>query len=364
MKSHKSLTRVLNKHFIMHPSRLETLMGMILSAISSGKCQKQCLSQHVATVGEAKAALRKVERFFQRQDMSIDNYAKSIVELVIGSSSKMELIIDRTNWKFGQKSVNYLVLAVCLGKGICFPLFFVELDKDGNSSTKERIDLLELFINCFGADRIKSLAGDREFVGEKWVKYLCERNIPIFLRIKENTLVDWGEEKKHLRDFFSHLQVGQKRQLFKTVYGQDVLIEATRSTKGELVVILTNQTSLKMGQTLKKYKRRWNIETMFKSLKTPGFNWESTHIVTSKYLIKLLMIIGFASILVLLRGITEKIPIKKTLGCLAMSIFKTGFDLLRRGLALMLDHTRDLLEGLLSNAKSIFSNFCKKYEIS
>ena len=44
---------------------------------------------------------------------------------------------------------------------------FVELDKEGNSSTTERLDLLEDFQGVFGFERINSLMADREFVGNR-----------------------------------------------------------------------------------------------------------------------------------------------------------------------------------------------------
>ena len=46
------------------------------------------------------------------------------------------------------------------------------LPKKGNSNTKERIELLEKFIQIFGVEKIDRLLGDREFIGETWFAYL------------------------------------------------------------------------------------------------------------------------------------------------------------------------------------------------
>ena len=72
------------------------------------------------------------------------------------------------------------------------PLMFVELDKEGNSSTTERLDLLEDFQGVFGFERINSLMADREFVGNRWFNALNNNKIPCFIRVKKNTLLPWG----------------------------------------------------------------------------------------------------------------------------------------------------------------------------
>lgn len=58
------------------------------------------------------------------------------------------LVLDRTNWKFGSKNINILMLGVSY-KNVAFPLMFKMLDKRGNSDTKERIDLIKKYIEWF-----------------------------------------------------------------------------------------------------------------------------------------------------------------------------------------------------------------------
>lgn len=231
-----SLIQKLSNHFSLHPSRLKTLAGLIMGAITSGNVQYQSLARHVESAN-VNSAIRKTERFFQKQKLPIVNYAKSVVEM-IGYLGKMSLNIDRTNWKFGKKKINYLVLSWRVSKHFSIPLLFIELDKDGNSSTKERIDIIGLFVKIFGIERIGSLAGDREFIGERWVSYLATHRIPFFLRVKENMLVDYDDSKSNLREFFEHLKIGQSRKIDMRVYGQTLVFEGTRSQKGDLVIVV------------------------------------------------------------------------------------------------------------------------------
>ena len=69
---------------------------------------------------------------------------------------------------------------------MAFPILFKLMPKSGNSNTQERIELIERFINLFGKESIDCLVADREFVGEKWVKYLNSKSIVYFIRIREN----------------------------------------------------------------------------------------------------------------------------------------------------------------------------------
>ena len=60
------------------------------------------------------------------------------------------------------------------------------MQKFGNSSIQERINLLDHFIRLFGADNIECLLADREFIGDKWLEYLNRLNIEYHIRIREN----------------------------------------------------------------------------------------------------------------------------------------------------------------------------------
>lgn len=200
---------------------------------------------------------------------------------------------------------------------------FVELDKAGNSNTLERIDLLQKFDKVFGFNRIKSLMADREFIGQKWFQMLDEKNIPYYIRMKDNTLLPWGAEPIHARNLFHHLIPKQVRLVEKQMYGHTVYFSGTRSKAGELVIIMTNQKR-SPEKILSQYRNRWSIEELFRKLKTSGFNWENTHMKKSERLVSLLIILGFALLIAFLMGQRVKIPWKNTLGYPLYSVFKQG----------------------------------------
>lgn len=65
----------------------------------------------------------------------------------------------------GQIDINLLVLAV-IYRGAAIPVYWLPLNKRGNSNSRERTALLQCFISQFGKNRIKGLLADREFIGD------------------------------------------------------------------------------------------------------------------------------------------------------------------------------------------------------
>jgi hypothetical protein len=260
--------------------------------------------------------------------LSAKDYAKSIVELS-GFKGKFDLCLDRSNWKFGEKSVNYLVLSWRINKDLSYPLMFVELDKEGNSNTTERLDLLEAFNDVFGFDRINSLMADREFVGDKWFRALNKNKVTYFIRVKKNTFLPWGKEPIKAEMLFQHLgNPYENRLVEKEMYGGTVYFVGTISQSGDLVIVMSNQ-ALTAKQILEKYRKRWSIEELFRKLKTSGFHWENTHMKESKRLVSLLIILSFGLLIASLVGYCEKIPWKKTIGYPLYSVFKQGMIILQ-----------------------------------
>lgn len=70
-------------------------------------------------------------------------------------------------------------------KGIAIPIYWVLLNKKGNSNTRERIALMKRFIKHFGSQNIMRVLADREFIGSDWLKWLQSKNIDFGIRIKK-----------------------------------------------------------------------------------------------------------------------------------------------------------------------------------
>lgn len=98
------------------------------------------------------------------------------------------LIVDRTNWKRGRKSINLLTIGSLMNQ-VFVPFYWLELNREGCSKLNDRKVLMEGMLEL--AQRAgKSLKGsillaDREFIGQNWFEYLLDKNISFVIRLKE-----------------------------------------------------------------------------------------------------------------------------------------------------------------------------------
>ena len=185
----------------------------------------------------------------------------------------------------------------------------------------------------FGKESIDCLVADREFVGEKWVKYLNSKPIVYYIRIRENfwTVNPRTGKKVKASWLFANLGVNQtdfKHQIY-LVNNQLCYLSASKiknkEGKTELQIIISFD---KPNVAQKIYKERWQIETAFKALKTSGFNIEKTHLTEIERIEKLLALVLIAFTWSYLVGIylhKQVKPIKVLKhGRKAKSMFKYG----------------------------------------
>lgn len=239
---------------------------------------------------------RRIENFFANQEMDYEIIAMLI--LYILPIKKYKISIDRTNWKYGKKDINIFMLCVNY-KGIGIPVYWTCLEKRGNSNTSERIELLDAFILIFGQKRIKYLLADREFVGEEWFKYLVKRKIPFYIRIRENFYLHDFDDKIRVKFLFDRPTGGVYRGgkicgVKLNIVGRRLSKNERKEKNEELLIVVTNEPVSDPAGTLKTYKQRWEVETLFRAYKKKGFNLEATHITEPDRIRKLVALLSLA----------------------------------------------------------------------
>jgi hypothetical protein len=299
-------------------------------------CKVQSVGfEKLASAFDSKAdttsSLRRIQRFMASYLLDIDLIALLIFRM-LPHKPPYRLAMDRTNWKFGKQNINVLVIAVVY-HGVAFPLLFKLLPKFGNSNTNERIDLIEKFIHLFGSATLDCLTADREFVGEKWIKYLNDNYIRYYIRIRENFWVLQPHNGKQVkaRWLFADLPMNGCRVNHRIVYLNNQLCYLSGSKvkdkngKPELQIVISFN---KPEDALEIYKERWQIETAFRALKTSGFNIEDTHLTEIDRIEKLFALVMVAFTWAYLVGdylhkYKKPITVKKH-GKKAKSLFKYG----------------------------------------
>lgn len=174
----------LKQAFGWHKSRINCLVQIVVGLIAVRSVNLKELACSLSGEAELSSHYRRLQRFFAQIKFPKHTIAKLIMGLFFSDKETVYLSIDRTNWQWGKMPINLLVLSVCY-RGAALPLYWVALNKKGNSDTKERIELVDNFVKCFGRRRIFGLSGDREFIGQDWFNYLLKQEIPFDMRVKK-----------------------------------------------------------------------------------------------------------------------------------------------------------------------------------
>lgn len=333
--------------------KINELREILNGFVKCHKCHVECLAKilmgmYIAkTVNLAEIAgvmygkvkqssrYRRLQRFFQLARLDYDLIAKFIVNWLC-PKAPWYLAIDRTNWQWGKKDINILVLAVVY-KSAAIPVYWMVLNKQGSTDVRERKALIQRFADVFGKKSIVGVLADREFIGKEWFRYLVWKKIPFFIRIKGNALVTNNRGKKvRAESLFRQLKSGEKHQIKeeRDVYGRSLYLTGARSPlTGGLMIIASNQ---RVDDAVEIYLKRWQIETLFGCLKGRGFRFEDTHITDRVKIKKMMALLAIAFCWAHKTGEwrnaeQKAIPLKAH-HRLAVSIFRYGLDFLREAI--------------------------------
>ncbi|QQS54128.1 MAG: IS4 family transposase [Candidatus Competibacteraceae bacterium] len=320
---------MLHHHFHWNRARISCIVYLIIGIIQMGTVNLAKIA--VTFPGRAQPAshYKRLQRLFCQFSLDLNQVARFIASLI--PVLQFKLTLDRTNWKYGDVNINYLVLGVVY-RGSAFPILWVALDKKGNSNTQERIALMNRFLTIFGPQMIACLFADREFIGIQWFGYLIENQIKFAIRIKKNTQISNSRGVPvSAENLFRGLPRGSALVLSgqRTVWGHSLYVIGLKMANGEFVILATQEQP---ETALETYKERWPIETLFICLKTRGFDLESTHITDpqrlEKWMAFLAIAFSWAHIIGEWRHEIKPIKIKKH-GRPTQSLFRYGLDYLR-----------------------------------
>lgn len=295
MKDISGLVRSLNVNLKWNKARASCFIKMLVALITVNTVNLKEVALAFTSHASVDSRYRRIQRFFALFMMDFRQIAFWIFYLFFNPSDKCYVIIDRTNWFRGKSKINVFMLSVAY-EGISIPLFWKLLPHGGSSDFEKQKELISLFINNFGKERIEGILGDREFASGRLLKWLAKQGIFFYFRIKENTMVCIRNEKLiHASKLFCKLNPKTRLAFGMTVwiYGQKIYLTGARSERGELMIVATNG---KPKNAIEIYLRRWETENLFQSLKGRGFDFEDTHISNLDRLAKLtaLLAVGFS----------------------------------------------------------------------
>lgn len=357
------LEKALNKSFHWNKARMSCFAKMLIGLFMVRTVNLTQIA--IAFESKAKYLSRytRLQRFFNGFKIDYEVIARFIFSLF--NFKKIYLTMDRTNWQWGRKHINILMLGI-VWKGVAIPILWNLIDAPGNSNTPHRIKIIEKFIKLFGKKCILGLIADREFVGGDWFNWLIKEKIPFYIRIKDNAKTTNSRGLAvDIDGLFYELKINERKILKgkrKLTGGCEVYLSATRSPKdGRLVIIATNANNKIAIET---YYKRWEIETLFQCLKGRGFNFEDTHITDLERIKKMIVLLAIAFCWAYKTGewVNNINPIKlKKHGRLSKSIFRCGLDFIMEIFLRPIQKTSRLFISFLRKRNTFFIDINKKY---
>jgi len=331
------LQKLLFQNLNWNKARIACLIQILQGLICARTVNLTQISTFFQSSAKQESSYRRVRRFFSGFSFDISIIIPFVLTLFC-LKSRVILILDRTNWKWGKRDINILLLSVAY-RGIGIPLFWSVTNSSGSSSTSDRISILKKILQQIGQGRIHAFLADREFIGEDWFRFLKKAKIPFVIRIKKNTMAGG------VRNYYQVpiLELWKNRGRSKSIINHPVLIWGhllyasiiqAKGAKEPMIVV----ASVEFEDAIGLYRRRWEIETLFSCLKTRGFRMEDTHMTAPEKIEKLLFILAIAFCWSYKLGMikdTEKAIPRKNHGRLSKSLFRLGLDWLRSAILSM-----------------------------
>jgi hypothetical protein len=318
-----------------HLARQKFLVQFMLALLKAKTVNLTHIAPLLSGV-EVSSNYRRIQRFFQEFSLEFDLVARLIWAL-LPQQPPYRLSLDRTNWQFKHININILTLAVITPNGLAIPLLWQMLDKAGNSNQPQRAHLLRRFVDLFGADALEHLVADREFIGPDWFSFLIQQRLPFFIRLRQNQWATQpGKGRVKLFWLFNDLAINQVRLFHKPVFlgGELVWLSGVKrvNEQGQIEWVIVAGYRFD-ADSLAHYGQRWQIECLFKALKSSGFQLEATHLSDLDRIEKLLALVALTYLWAYKVGawLQEQKPITRRSHLrLAQSVFRLGLDALTR----------------------------------
>jgi hypothetical protein len=262
--------------------------------------------------------------FSQSVQFEVGQLARLLLFLAQWDGTKLWLVIDRTHWEFGDTNHNLLVVSATLGD-TAIPLIWKALDKDGASNAAEGIELMKRLLVFMPAVSIACVLADREFIGETWMAWLQEQNIPFIVRLKRNMRALLANDNRiTLAKLCAGVRTGAYGNRHNVMIGKGLRVGVQGKRTGKGLVVVAFSGDLPEGQPVNLYRRRWRIECGFACLKRKGFAIEDTHLIHPERLETLMAVVAIAFAWALAIGGIAPKPTMKNHGYPTNCLFTLG----------------------------------------
>ena len=297
------LKKVLEKMIILSSTRLNNLVAMIVGIIVSQSVILSDISQKLKdsfSYGTEESKIKRLQRFLRNKLINPEKvyefFAYKLLQNYKNRSNKIYIIFDHTTI-----DDRFVILQFSLKIGrravpLWYKVFFYK--QDGNKDfkhIKEGLKFLHKIITPYGYDVV--LLGDRgfrsvdlfKFIDEtlKW-KYCIRCTKDIGIAIKDNPkikkLQDINPLNNNRAKYFYNIKLTAEAYMCNMAVCKD-------KDSDDAWYIANN---LDNPTAIREYKKRFDIEEMFKDFKGGGFNIEKTWCENIQYIRMLYLCVSIA----------------------------------------------------------------------
>ena len=214
----RSLTDVLAGYLDWHLSRLKLMARFTSSVLTLPTTNLWKISLALKAAPKQESNYRRIQRFLSGYE--VDFTALGILLLhLLPQRPPYEVVIDRTEWHFGETGVNILMVGIA-HEGMAFPVAWTALPSGGSSNFRAQSEALERFLEVVDPDSIEVLTADREFISVRWMRRLKDRGIPFAIRLRSDRRIGRAPEGPSLpaRMHARTVDLGSERALEGTRY--------------------------------------------------------------------------------------------------------------------------------------------------
>ncbi|MBL7118099.1 MAG: IS4 family transposase [Candidatus Syntrophoarchaeum sp.] len=312
----ETLLELFNDTGLNPPKPLKTMLSLLIVALlENNKAHPSVLAECLAITGiTVIARIQRIRRFLSNEKLSPAITVVPLIRLIrplLSNAREIVLAMDRTDWDKRRKHVNILSVAICY-KGRAIPVFWIVLDRKGNSSFKHWKQVLTPVIE--GLQQTEGLSGipihvvaDREFASPKLAEWLKKTyGVDATLRMKASMYLKGdGMSEIKIATVLQRMVKGSRRVFYDQIVTQDstfkmnVVLNRGKEYE-EAMVVATTVAKPHRAELI--YGGRFGIEAMHKDWKSNAFELEKTRVTDTKRIETLLIPIAFAYVLCVFEG--------------------------------------------------------------
>jgi hypothetical protein len=324
-QAHFAVRAAINEKIQGSRHAVKLISQLVVSFLKMRSSNLAVIANSLETPVKVSSSYKQIQRFLKAFRWRASGFAELQLEM-LGIGGTLDLVIDRTEWKFGAVWINILMVSVW-HRGAAIPVGWKVFSRKGVLSGRHHVMVLRSAVERLGAARVRKVFGDREFAGREMFRYLFEHELDFCLRLKRSHLADGIAFKQLCIEQQVRVKLKIKRKL--RVLGYEMAVSVMKLSESEYLICASREVE---AQALAEYAKRWQIETLFGCLKSRGFNFEETHLTRRTRIERLTLVLSLAFCLALQTGeikVKEKPLKQKNNARFERSVFRIGLDYLQ-----------------------------------